>query len=176
MIGGALFSVSIAKPAAVLYRLMNASRSAAGMTSSMSSNTPPQRVEQIEKAKRSGPTIPQDHRRDLGAQSRIVRLQRGCGHAMLEDGGAQHPRVHDRLTGPVRTRWIHHVGRIAEQRNPAVHPRGHGIAIDHWILEDGVGAAEHRWNVEPVVVPAVEMMDERFDVHAPVPVAGGPPP
>src|SRR5688572_20908066 len=43
MIGGELFSVSMANPAAALYRAMKASRSAAGKTASMSSKTPPQR-------------------------------------------------------------------------------------------------------------------------------------
>jgi lysophospholipase L1-like esterase len=43
MIGAAAFSLSRAKPAADRYRLMNSSRSLAGMTSSMASKTPPQR-------------------------------------------------------------------------------------------------------------------------------------
>src|SRR6476619_7273490 len=43
MMEAAVLSFSAAKPAAVLYRRMNSSRSALGMISSMLSNTPPQR-------------------------------------------------------------------------------------------------------------------------------------
>jgi hypothetical protein len=77
MIGGALLSVSMAKPAAVLYRLMNASRSVSGNdVVDVVEHAAAALIEQIEQAKRPGPAIPQDHRRDLGAQSRVVRLQR----------------------------------------------------------------------------------------------------
>ena len=175
MIGGAPFSVSMAKPAAALYRLMNASRSAAGMTVvDVVEHAAAAFVQQIEQAERARAAIAEHHRRYLVAQEGVVGLECPSRHAVLEHGGTQHTGIHHGLTRAVRASRIHHVGRIAEKRDVAGHPGGHGITIDHRILEDGIGAAQHGRNVQPVVVPAFEMMDERLELHTPVPVAGRP--
>ncbi len=86
----------------------------------------------------------------------------------------EHPRIDDRLAGAVGAHRVHHVGGIAEQRHAAVDPAGHRVAVDHRVLEDLGGAAQHGGHVEPVVVPALEVMDEIIDRNASVPVALGP--
>src|SRR5690606_4975341 len=63
---------------------------------------------------------------------------------------------------------------VAEQHDIAVAPGIHGFAIDHRILEHFVRAANHGGNVDPVVIPLREVMDEILVLHPLVPVAMRP--
>ncbi len=138
----------------------------------MSSKTPPQRSStRPEQPERPGAAVAQHQRRDVGAQPLVVGLQRRRADAVLEHRRAEHARVDDRLAGAVGAHRVHHVRGIAEQRDVAVDPAGHRVAVDHRVLEDLAGAAQHRRHVEPVEVPALEVVDELVHADAAVPVA-----
>src|SRR5690606_9448615 len=93
---------------------------------------------------------------------------------VLQKTGTENARINDRLAGTVGAGGIHHVRGITEQRGMAVHPGGHRLTVDHRVFEDLAGPAQHAGDVDPVVVPALEVMHEFLVRHTPVPVAVAP--
>ena len=98
-------------------------------------------------------------------------LQRRRAHAMGHQGRAQHAGIDDGLAGAVGAHGVHHMCGIAQQRHAAVYPGGHRIAVDHGVLKNVLGAAQHGGHVQPAVVPAVKVVSEFLQRHTPVPVA-----
>ena len=117
-------------------------------------------VEQIQQAEGPGAAVAQHDGRDFRAQLLVVRLKRLGRYAMLDHRRAEHARVDDGLARTVRAGRVHDVGRIAEQRDAAVDPCRYRVAIDHRVFEYFVRAAQHCRHIEPVVPPALEVMDK----------------
>src|SRR5581483_12253014 len=84
------------------------------------------------------------------------------------------PRVDDGLGAAVGAGGVHHVRGIAEQGDAPVHPGGHRVAVDHRVLVHLRGAAQHGRDVDPVVAPVFEVMQEVLVPHLLVPVAVAP--
>jgi hypothetical protein len=93
---------------------------------------------------------------------------------MFEHGSTQDPRIHNGLTGSIRTRRIHHMCCIAQQCDIAVNPGRNRFTVDHGIFKYFRRATQHPRDVDPVVIPVFEMVQEIFMPYLFIPVAVGP--
>ncbi len=90
---------------------------------------------------------------------------------MFEHGSTEHSRIHNGLTGAIGTCGVHHMCCVAQQRDTALNPGRNGITVYHRIFKYFRGSPQHGRDVDPVVVPILEMMQEIFMPDLLVPVA-----
>ncbi len=97
--------------------------------------------------------------RGLGATDLLVGPQ-----PVVEVAGqlvGKHSRVDDRLRTTVGANGIHRMGRIAEQRHPAMSPPRQHVPVDHRILQHGLGPAHEIGGVQEAQVPALQVPHDR---------------
>ena len=61
--------------------------------------------------------------------------------------------------------------RITQQRHAPINPAWHRVAVDHRVFKHLAGATDQGGHIQPIVIPALEMVDEPRDIHLAVPVA-----
>ena len=83
----------------------------------------------------------------------LIGSERLDGISVLAQRLHQGINVENGLARAVGADRIHGVGRISQQRHPAMAPARQGLAIDHRIFEDSGGARDQARNVEPVEPP-----------------------
>lgn len=100
----------------------------------------------------------------------LIGLQRRRGIGEIRQTAGELGGIENGLAGAVGAAGNHRVGRVYEQCHTAEVPAVQRLLVDHRILEDGFGLAEHCRGVEPLEVPVGEVADEVLDIARQLPV------